>query len=62
MDTPNLDHYKQLLKAHDWHYAYSDDHRVWLKGEKERNELLKLANTLDPKLELYNQARKEARA
>ena len=23
----------ETLKHHDWHYDYSDDHRVWCRGE-----------------------------
>jgi hypothetical protein len=34
-----IEDYFQLLERHDWFYAYSDDHRVWLKGEEERKEL-----------------------
>ena len=22
----------RLLQAHDWHYEFSDDHRVWQRG------------------------------
>ena len=25
--------FENLLKHHDWFYAYSDDHRVWRKGQ-----------------------------
>ena len=27
---------EKLLKAHDWSYEFSDDHRVWKRGTAER--------------------------
>lgn len=27
----------KMLKAHDWTYQYSDDHRYWKRGSEERN-------------------------
>lgn len=33
---------EKRLKDHDWYYAYSDDHRVWMSGEKSRALLLGL--------------------
>lgn len=35
------------LKAHDWYYAFSDDHSVWTRGERERNTLRGIAKS-DP--------------
>lgn len=31
--------FKEQLKSHDWYYHYSDDHRYWSAGEKEREEI-----------------------
>ena len=31
--------YQKLLESHDWYYHYSDDHRVWKRGQKEREDL-----------------------
>jgi len=28
-----------LLRNHDWYYDYSDDHRSWTKGKRERDEI-----------------------
>tara|TARA_R100000773_G_scaffold22815_1_gene20105 strand:- start:12668 stop:12925 length:258 start_codon:yes stop_codon:yes gene_type:complete len=42
-----IDELEKALKAHDWTYAYSDDHRVWKRGQAEReriDELLSLAH------------------
>ena len=36
----------EKLKAHDWYYAYSDDHRYWTAGSKQRKELLALHEAL----------------
>lgn len=27
------------LKRHDWYYAMSDDHSVWLRGVKDQKEI-----------------------
>ena len=27
------------LRSHDWYYAYSDDHRYWDRGRRQRMEL-----------------------
>ena len=32
-----LTEFYDLLKRHDWSYNYSDDHRVWQKGQDESN-------------------------
>jgi len=29
----------ERLRNHDWFYAYSDDHRVWKRGEQRTKEL-----------------------
>lgn len=31
-----------LCAAHDWTYNFSDDHRVWKRGEAERKRLVSL--------------------
>ena len=30
---------EKLLKAHDWSYEFSDDHRVWQRGREERSAI-----------------------
>ena len=35
-NTRNL---MEQLRNHDWYYAYSDDHRVWTRGEQENKRL-----------------------
>lgn len=34
-----LDEYKQLIADYDWYYSYSDDHRVWQRGEASREKI-----------------------
>ena len=29
----------QMLKGHDWYYAYSDDHRYWTAGRKSEADI-----------------------
>ena len=35
------------LKGHDWYYGYSDDHRVWKRGQRMQNHLRKLLESLN---------------
>ena len=49
-----MDDYITKLKAHDWTYQYSDDHRYWKKGSEEAGEIRRLQRVLDPNFEIYN--------
>jgi hypothetical protein len=31
-----LEEFYTMLEGHDWYFDYSDDHRAWDKGRKER--------------------------
>ena len=44
-----LEEFEQLLKAHDWTYNDSDDHRVWTKGREQANNIAKARKLLDEK-------------
>lgn len=35
--------YVEMLKSHDWFYAYSDDHRVWATGNAVEKVLFEMA-------------------
>ena len=48
-----MDDYIAKLKAHDWTYDYSDDHRVWSRGRDEAYEIRRLGDILDPDREIY---------
>jgi len=41
---------EKALKQHDWQYRYADDHRHWVKGEKELKNILTLIKQTDPKI------------
>lgn len=47
-----LDFYDMLAK-HDWYYAYSDDNRVYLAGERSRKELMAVAEESVEHADLY---------
>ena len=44
--TPAVTEYNRLNKDHDYSYMYSDDGRVWRRGEKQSNELSQLYSQL----------------
>lgn len=46
-ETP-LDEYIELLQTHDWYFEYSDDHKVWARGQKQQQRLSFLRQQLDP--------------
>ena len=48
-----MDDYIARLKAHDWTYDYSDDHRVWSKGRDQAGEIRRLGDILDPDRKIY---------
>lgn len=50
----SIDRYRQLLRSHDWSYDYSDDHRVWKRGQTQRDELESLAKSFDPDYKIWN--------
>ncbi len=56
--TPAVAEYNRLNKDHDYSYMYSDDGRVWRRGEKQSNELSQLYSQLTPEekdlVGLYN--------
>jgi hypothetical protein len=49
----NIEQYKKRLEKHDWHYAFSDDSRVYDRGRKEQMELQAIAKELDPDLVVW---------
>ena len=42
MDKTILDFLEKVLKSHDWYYVYSDDYRVYAKGQQESIEVSRL--------------------
>ena len=39
IDETNWESFEHLLKIHDWYYSYSDDHRVWQRGQTAEDTL-----------------------
>jgi hypothetical protein len=48
--NPSYNIFQGILEKHDWYYHYSDDHRVWSKGE-EVSKLIAHIRRLDPVFE-----------
>jgi hypothetical protein len=40
------EHFKELVKTHDWWFAMSDDHRVWVNGITQQAHLKECSNIL----------------
>lgn len=53
--NPVVELYIKSLKAHDWFYEYSDDHRVWTRGKDQRRIILNLREQCDPDSEIWNE-------
>lgn len=34
-----MDKFKQMLRDHDWYFVYSDDHRVFERGKRQRADI-----------------------
>ena len=43
-----LSKYLDILHAHDWFHHFSDDHRIWQRGQADKDNLKALYNTLVP--------------
>lgn len=49
-----LTEYYKMLSMHDWHYQYSDDHRVWRNGQDARDTLTMIAIKSPAHQKLFN--------
>jgi len=49
MMTAKLEKFKELVNAHDLTYSYSDDFRVWARGQDSWAAINEAAKGLDPK-------------
>lgn len=50
----SLQEYWDQLDLHDWFYSYSDDNRVWKRGEAEKSALLAIAKSSPEHQALYD--------
>lgn len=55
MNPAELEVYVAMLKAHDWYYDFTDDHRVWTKWNEHYKRMVAMANVLDPDRSIWNQ-------
>lgn len=46
--------YVAMLYSHDWSFADSQDHGLWLMGRAERQDLMETQRKLDPDFKLWN--------
>jgi len=51
----NEEEYRKTLKAHDWYYNFSDDHRVWQRGLESYKKLTILRKENDPNFSIWNE-------
>ena len=50
-EIPTLAEYYDMLAAHDWFHAMSDDHMAWQGGRRREVELRQIANAGGPAYE-----------
>jgi hypothetical protein len=51
----NLPDFYDALERHDWHYAMSDDNRVYTAGRKRQAELIEASQLSEAHNSLYEQ-------
>jgi hypothetical protein len=49
----NLKEFDTMLKGFDWYYSMSDDHSVWLAGERVNSQIREVAKTSVEHEELF---------
>lgn len=54
IDSLQMAEYVELLNKHDWFFAYSDDRRVYERGQKERSTLIAKQLHIDANFEIWN--------
>lgn len=50
MENVTEEQFKQLLEEHDWYYGFSDDQRIWERGERTLRRIKQLMKD-NPKFE-----------
>lgn len=56
---PEIEKFKAMLKNHDYYYDYSDDNKVWNRGNQERMDIMKMVDA-DPRCKaLWEQYKKQ---
>lgn len=54
-----IEEYKKLLERHDWHYAMSDDGRVYRQGEAADRKIKSIAVSSDDHRRAFNEAHEQ---
>jgi hypothetical protein len=49
-----LKEFDSLLSRHDWHYDYSDDHRVWSRGSESNIKIMSAMRLSENHKALYD--------
>ena len=47
-DETGIGKYLDIVHAHDWFHHFSDDHRIWQRGQADKDNLKALYSTLTP--------------
>lgn len=55
LNPMTLQEFYDELNSHDWYYMYSDDHRVWSAGERDRKRLQELSKQIEGGQKLYEE-------
>jgi hypothetical protein len=48
-----IEEYYVMLERHDWYYAYSDDSRVFARGEQAASKVVSISKESDKHKQLY---------
>lgn len=56
VSAPTPEDYRDALNAHDWWFAYSDDHGVYCKGRDSQQRLQAMQRALDADYAIWNSA------
>ena len=52
-----IEQFKIMLRNHDWTYNYTDDHRVWKRGQQQHDRIQWLCNNYPELKSIYEQHR-----
>jgi hypothetical protein len=52
-----IEQFKVMLRNHDWTYNYTDDHRVWKRGQQQHDRIQWLCNNYPELKAVYEQHR-----
>ena len=59
-ESLELQSYRAALKAHDWHFEFTEDSEVWKRGNASLKRIKAMATYLDPDHKIWNAAAPES--